>query len=99
MFKGNVGQSDSTYNHSYQSHPSQLAEDEALSRSLENMNFGTAAGKNSCNSLGIFLQNFQINFVIFMHKGRLHQFMCWHSYHSTIPWHLYEYHTGIIYHA
>lgn len=55
MFKGNVGQSDSTYNHSYQSHPSQLAEDEALSRSLENMNFGTAAGKNSCNSLGIFL--------------------------------------------
>lgn len=55
MFKGNVGQSDSTYNHSYQSHPSQLAEDEALSRSLENMNFGTAAGKNSWNSLGIFL--------------------------------------------
>nr|POF24951.1 hypothetical protein CFP56_44827 [Quercus suber] len=47
MFKGNVGQSDSTYNHSYQSHPSQLAEDEALSKSLENMNFGTAAGNKN----------------------------------------------------
>ena len=63
MFKGSVDQSHPTYNHSYQSHHSQVPEVETLSRSFQNKKFGTAAGKNSHNSLGI---------LFFL-------FMCWHS--------------------